>query len=116
MRSSAGFPSSCRTAIAPQDGGSGTGPGAGKVWGLAVIIVDVETVFREAGLADGGDTMMEFAMRGRDGLGASGEVFLGRPELFAAQSGADRHRAAQRHMATGRHPAWGMAGRIALQP
>ena len=25
----------------PQDGGSGTGPGAGKVWGLAVIIVDV---------------------------------------------------------------------------
>ena len=68
----------------PQDGGSGTGPGAGKVWGLAVIIVDVATVFREAGLADSTDTMMEFAMRGRDGLGASGEVFLGRPELFAA--------------------------------
>jgi PAS domain S-box-containing protein len=46
--------------------------------------VDVATVFREAGLADGNDAMVEFAMRGRDGLGASGEVFLGRPELFAA--------------------------------
>ncbi|HYI70278.1 MAG TPA: PAS domain S-box protein, partial [Skermanella sp.] len=68
---------------APPNGGSGTGPGAGKVWGLAVIIVDVKTLFREAGLADGTDTMMEFAMRGRDGLGAAGEVFLGRPELFA---------------------------------
>jgi PAS domain S-box-containing protein len=62
----------------------GTASGPGKVWGLAVIIVDVATVFREAGLADGGDALVDFAMRGRDGLGASGEVFLGRPGLFAA--------------------------------
>ncbi|WP_158047210.1 PAS domain S-box protein [Skermanella pratensis] len=54
----------------------------GKVWGLAVIIIDVETILREAGVADAGGESVEFAMRGRDGLGASGEVFLGRPELF----------------------------------
>ena len=70
-------------AASPPDAGSGNRAGAGKVWGLAVIIVDVSTVFREAGLADGSDTAIEFAMRGRDGLGASGEVFLGRPDLFA---------------------------------
>ncbi|QQP88900.1 PAS domain S-box protein [Skermanella sp. TT6] len=54
----------------------------GKVWGLAVIIIDVETILREAGAAGAGDETVEFAIRGRDGLGASGEVFLGRSELF----------------------------------
>lgn len=54
-------------------------------WGLASIVIDVPSLFSAAGIGetDGG---IDFALRGRDGLGADGAVFLGKPETFAADA------------------------------
>ncbi|EWY37358.1 histidine kinase [Skermanella stibiiresistens SB22] len=70
------------TPVVAREATSGSSAGSGRVWGLAVIIIDVETILREAGVVGGGDGAVEFALRGRDGLGASGDVFLGRAGLF----------------------------------
>lgn len=51
-------------------------------WGLASVAIDPIPVFRQAGVYPGQGDAMEYALRGKDGLGATGEVFLGRPELF----------------------------------
>lgn len=69
-------------------------------WGLAGIIIDRDTLFREAGLFDrhssgaGSDryfsdsqlliyqSRIEIAVRGKDGLGAKGEIFLGDATIF----------------------------------
>lgn len=54
-------------------------------WGLASVAVDPLPIFREAGIlgdADSG-TSIEYALRGRDGLGAKGDVFLGKSALFS---------------------------------
>lgn len=52
------------------------------LWGLAIIVLDVPSLLAEAGLLD--DTQLNYAIRGRDGLGARGEVFFGAPAMFAS--------------------------------
>jgi len=50
-------------------------------WGTVSAVIDSDRLLASVGLPDG-DTTMEVAIRGRDGLGSRGEVFLGRPEVF----------------------------------
>ncbi|MGE5478038.1 MAG: sensor histidine kinase [Bacteroidales bacterium] len=52
------------------------------LWGLAIMVLDVPSLLAEAGLLD--DLQLDYAIRGRDGLGAKGEVFFGSSALFAA--------------------------------
>ena len=57
--------------------------GATRYWGLASVAIDPLPIFEHAGLgANGLHDGMPFALRGKDGLGARGEAFLGQPALF----------------------------------
>lgn len=54
--------------------------GKRSLWGLAIIVLDVPSLLAEAGLLD--DPLQDYAIRGRDGLGAQGEVFFGDAAMF----------------------------------
>ncbi len=54
--------------------------GQRSLWGLAIIVLDLPQLLAEAGLLE--DTQLTHALRGRDGLGAEGEVFFGDPAMF----------------------------------
>ena len=60
-------------------------PSNGKYWGLATILIEDEPIFSEAGIAKNIDGL-QYALRGRDGMGAHGEVFFGDPSIFEATS------------------------------
>lgn len=53
----------------------------GQYWGLLSTVIDADSFFRAA-FGDLHSDRYEFAIRGRDGLGTSGSVFLGSPALF----------------------------------
>ncbi|ROR35136.1 bifunctional diguanylate cyclase/phosphodiesterase [Inmirania thermothiophila] len=55
--------------------------GGERFWGFAIVLLDLEPVLRAGGLVPPPAGLM-VALRGRDGLGARGEVFYGPPELF----------------------------------
>ena len=56
---------------------SGTGlPGSGPPWGLVAIPIQLDSLLDAAGFTDP-DLDLDVAIRGRDGLGAEGEVFHG---------------------------------------
>ncbi len=57
------------------------GQGGERFWGLVSAVIDSDRLFLGSGLLDE-DSPIELALRGRDGSGAAGAVFLGRPELF----------------------------------
>ena len=63
----------------------GQAPETGKYWGLVGIIIDRDTLFREAGLLDPPNAKLQYAIRGKDGLGAAGEVFFGNSRIFQQQ-------------------------------
>lgn len=52
-----------------------------RYWGHVAVVVDPLPIFVQAGLEGQGD--VAYALRGRDGKGRAGEVFLGAPGLFA---------------------------------
>jgi diguanylate cyclase (GGDEF)-like protein len=57
--------------------------GTRRYWGLASIVIDYDRLLRQAEI----DTQREgfgIAIRGRDGEGDTGDVFLGDPAVFAA--------------------------------
>ncbi|TVR05280.1 MAG: sensor domain-containing diguanylate cyclase [Deltaproteobacteria bacterium] len=56
----------------------------GRYWGLASIVIDVDSLFEAAGVHEVSRSW-PLAMRGRDGLGMEGDVFLGDPEVFARE-------------------------------
>ncbi len=56
-------------------------PESGSYWGLTGIILDQDTLFKEAGLLDE-SSVIQYAIRGRDGLGEQGEVFFGEDVIF----------------------------------
>jgi PAS domain S-box-containing protein len=60
-------------------------PSSGKYWGLATILIEDEPIFSHAGIAKNIDGL-QYALRGRDGTGARGEVFFGDPSIFASTS------------------------------
>ncbi len=59
-------------------------PQGGQYWGLSGLILSQEELLEEAGLLDS-DVSLQFGLRGRDGLGAEGDVFLGDESLFEQQ-------------------------------
>jgi diguanylate cyclase (GGDEF)-like protein/PAS domain S-box-containing protein len=54
----------------------GTEPGSGDYWGLAQVVIDRDTLFRQAGMLDP-NADLRFCLRGKDTLGASGAMILG---------------------------------------
>ncbi|WP_428622446.1 diguanylate cyclase domain-containing protein, partial [Sedimenticola sp.] len=56
-------------------------PDSGDFWGIASIVIDMDSVFTTAGLPDT-ESKYQVAIRGKDGLGANGEVFWGEAALF----------------------------------
>ncbi|MCW8890564.1 MAG: sensor domain-containing diguanylate cyclase [Sedimenticola sp.] len=56
-------------------------PDSGEYWGLASIVINMDSVFTAAGLPDA-ETKYQVAIRGKDGLGVDGDVFWGDAELF----------------------------------
>ncbi len=52
-----------------------------QYWGLASIVIEKELLLGAAGLYDK-DLDTEIAIRGKDGLGAQGEIFAGDPAVF----------------------------------
>jgi diguanylate cyclase len=52
-----------------------------KYWGLVSTVVDIESIYRTAGITNPADGYA-YALRGRNGLGAQGEVFFGDGTLF----------------------------------
>lgn len=56
--------------------------GSSDYWGLASVAIDPFPIFEQAGIRPDGRDGMRYALRGRDGLGAGGDVFLGNAALF----------------------------------
>lgn len=56
--------------------------GSPHYWGLASVAIDPLPIFERVGLRARPDGAVQYALRGRDGLGARGAVFLGDAALF----------------------------------
>ena len=56
-------------------------PNSGEYWGHAGILIDEGILFSRTGILQDTDGL-EYALRGRDGMGAKGEVFFGDPRVF----------------------------------
>lgn len=56
--------------------------GSPHYWGLASVAINPTPVFERAGIRTDPAGAVRYALRGRDGLGAQGEVFLGEAGLF----------------------------------
>ncbi|KGB83413.1 hypothetical protein JT55_02460 [Rhodovulum sp. NI22] len=52
-------------------------------WGIVSVVVDLQEFYRNTGLLSP-DLPLEVAIRGRDGLGAQGDVFFGDERVFAS--------------------------------
>ncbi|HEY9810167.1 MAG TPA: PAS domain S-box protein [Halomicronema sp.] len=59
----------------------GEGAESGKYWGLAGLIIDQDTLLYEAGLLPL-DSSTLYSIRGKNALGAQGEVFFGKEIVF----------------------------------
>lgn len=57
---------------------------SGRFWGMVGIIIDRDILFKEAGLLDA-HAHLQYAIRGKDGLGETGEVFFGDAKIFQQQ-------------------------------
>lgn len=53
-----------------------------RYWGLISVVIDMDSLFSAAGLME--ERNLQLALRGKDGLGAAGEVFWGQAEIFQA--------------------------------
>ncbi|MEG3897712.1 MULTISPECIES: PAS domain S-box protein [unclassified Microcoleus] len=60
---------------------SGADPETGVYWGLTGLILDKNSLIEEAGLNDS-SAKLQYALRGKDGRGASGAVFFGDGSIF----------------------------------
>jgi len=54
----------------------------GKYFGILSVVIDLPSMFEAAGL-DNKDSLLKISIRGKDGLGAKGEVFYGPEDLFS---------------------------------
>ncbi|MEG4572673.1 PAS domain S-box protein [Microcoleus sp. N3A4] len=60
---------------------SGAEPETGVYWGLTGLFADKSSLIEEAGLNDS-SAKLQYALRGKDGRGASGAVFFGDESIF----------------------------------
>lgn len=65
------------------EGDSGS-PTEVQYWGLASIVIEKQRLFQAAGFYDA-NLDIDMAVRGKDGLGAEGELFEGDPDIFLNQ-------------------------------
>jgi PAS domain S-box-containing protein len=63
----------------------GEPPNSGAYWGLVTVLIDDEVIFRDSGLSENAEEL-QYALRGRDGTGARGEVFFGDPAVFGSSN------------------------------
>ncbi|MDH3306516.1 MAG: ATP-binding protein [Acidimicrobiia bacterium] len=56
--------------------------GQEEFWGFATVVLNFDVIAEEALLTTAEDRNLNYAIRGRDGLGANGETFLGDPAVF----------------------------------
>lgn len=56
--------------------------GSPRYWGLASVAINPYPIFEHAGIRLNAGSGTRYALRGRDGLGATGAVFLGDSSLF----------------------------------
>ncbi|MFH2066350.1 MAG: CHASE domain-containing protein [Pseudomonadota bacterium] len=56
--------------------------GQGKYFGILSVVINIPSLFKSAGLDDQ-DSTLKLSIRGKDGLGAKGDLFYGPEELFA---------------------------------
>jgi PAS domain S-box-containing protein len=59
----------------------GEPPETGTFWGLTGILIDQDTLLQEAAIKDP-SAKLQYALRGKDGKGVSGEVFFGDRAIF----------------------------------
>ncbi|MCT7952112.1 PAS domain S-box protein [Ancylothrix sp. C2] len=59
----------------------GERPETGKYWGLAGLIIDRDVLLSETGLLSS-NTNIQYSLRGKNALGAQGEIFLGSEMVF----------------------------------
>ncbi|MEZ2247997.1 MAG: PAS domain S-box protein [Microcoleus sp.] len=59
----------------------GADPESGDFWGLTGVLIDEDTLLQEAGIKDH-SAQLQYALRGKDGRGVTGEVFFGDPAIF----------------------------------
>lgn len=60
---------------------AGETPETGVYWGLTGVVIDKNALLDEVGLRDS-SSKLQYAVRGKDGKGASGEVFFGDGSIF----------------------------------
>ncbi|WP_300667293.1 diguanylate cyclase [Desulfoluna sp.] len=58
--------------------------GGRSYWGLASMVMDVDSLYAASGLMDAGS--LRYALKGKDGAGTQGEVFYGDPTLFSDEA------------------------------
>jgi PAS domain S-box-containing protein len=56
-------------------------PASGKFWGFVGIVINPENLYKKAGILDE-KANLKYALRGKDGLGEKGQVFLGDEQIF----------------------------------
>ncbi len=56
--------------------------GLEEYFGILSVVINIPSMFEAAGLGDK-DSMLKVSIRGKDGLGAKGELFYGSKDLFA---------------------------------
>ena len=61
--------------------------GQNEVWGFASAVTDFELLLQDVGIPEL-DPGLNIAIRGKDGLGAMGEIFYGDPAMFSKESEA----------------------------
>ena len=61
------------------------GSATGEYFGLLSEVIDLPSMLQSAGL-DNKDAKLKISLRGKDGLGAEGEVFYGSEDLFQKES------------------------------
>ena len=57
-------------------------PGSGEYWGIASMVVNVDSLFEAAGLSTDLSSDLRIAVRGKDGLGEKGDLFFGDEIVF----------------------------------
>lgn len=61
---------------------SGKETGSGSYWGIASMVIDMDTLFEIAGISSTTAKGLRIAVRGKDGLGAEGDLFFGDEIIF----------------------------------
>ncbi len=56
--------------------------GIEEYFGILSVVINIPSLFEEAGL-DNKDSLLKISIKGKDGLGAKGEVFYGSKDLFS---------------------------------